>query len=151
MRSASLLALDEAESVGEMSGESSHCRRLIRVCPSGMSKLSFSTAASPWGSDGLHETQTQRTKLHLFDNLTGVLNTVKIPLKGQQDKFNLYSKKSMICNSEAFSVSLLSWTLTYSLTCLHNIAVGYIHCCVWSTVNHWLYCCFQTQWEHLCV
>lgn len=55
-----LLALDEAESVGEMSGESSHCRRLIKVCPSGMSKLSLSTTASASGSAGLrHETKTQ--------------------------------------------------------------------------------------------
>ena len=55
----SLLALDEAESVGEISGESSHCRRLIRVCPSGMSKLSLSATASELGNDGLtQETQT---------------------------------------------------------------------------------------------
>lgn len=72
----SLLALDEAESVGEISGESSHCRRLIRVCPSGMSKLSLSTTASASGSDGLsHETQTQllRTKLR---HPTQIVHTV---------------------------------------------------------------------------
>lgn len=60
-RKASLLAFDEAESVGEMSGESSHCSRLIGVCPSGMSKVSFSTAASASGSNGLlRETQRQQ-------------------------------------------------------------------------------------------
>lgn len=54
---ASLLAFEEEESVGEMSGESSHCRRLIRVWPSGMSKPSLSTAASALGSIGLkHQT-----------------------------------------------------------------------------------------------
>lgn len=55
-----LLVLDEAESVGEMSGESSHCSRLIGVCPSGMSNVSFSTAVSASGSNGLlHENQTK--------------------------------------------------------------------------------------------
>lgn len=88
----SLLALDEAESVGEMSGESSHCRRLIRVCPSGMSRLSFSTAASASGSNGLlHETRTRRIKVGYptqtdhtarrtsvyISNIVGILNVVK--------------------------------------------------------------------------
>lgn len=55
----------------------------------------------------------------------------------------------MICTSEAFSISLRSWPLTYCLTCLHNIAVGCIHCCIWSLL--WLYCCFQTHNESICV
>lgn len=75
-RKASLLALDEAESVGEMSGESSHCSRLIGVCPSGMSKVSFSTAASASGSNGLlHETQTKTAKLFHISN--SFLNDIK--------------------------------------------------------------------------
>lgn len=59
---ASSLVLEEEESVGEMSGES-HCRRLIRVWPSGISKLSLSSEASALGSIGLqHQTQTDGAK-----------------------------------------------------------------------------------------
>lgn len=67
MHVAPLLALDEAESAGEISGESSHCSRLIKVCPSGMSKLSFSTAASASGSDGLlHDNPDRENQIQAF-------------------------------------------------------------------------------------
>lgn len=45
------LALEEAESEGEMSEEPSHCRRLMRAWLSATSKLSFSTLPSASGRD----------------------------------------------------------------------------------------------------
>lgn len=63
-RSSSSLALDEAESVGDTSGESSHCRRLSRVCPSGMSKPSMSPAASESGRRALRPQQRKTSDRH---------------------------------------------------------------------------------------
>lgn len=56
----SLLAFDEAESVGEISGKSSHCRQLSKACPLGMSKPSPPTSAA--GSVGLSHTQKDKTQ-----------------------------------------------------------------------------------------
>lgn len=68
-----LLALDEAESEGEMSEDPSHCNLLMRAWLSATSKLSFSTLLSASGSElgkgadvwgGLKEQNNPTLKCH---------------------------------------------------------------------------------------
>lgn len=123
--------------MGEMSGESSHCSRLIRLGPSGMSKLSLSTAASASGSVSLAEqtrTHTQHSdkqprdkknikKAHLSD-VSGVLNSDRKELQ-----------VLIFCTE----VNKLCWTDT---TCTHSLLSALVNVLfIFSFYYLCLFCC----------